>query len=343
MTTVALVAEIDEQGHRAFFLQAMRDLDEIDAAVVVDPTGATFDEARRTLNHKLKATYRDVGEMLRRESPNLAIVSMIAAHAPPVIRELLEAGVHVMAEKPASTDPDEFASLVRLADRHNRHLIVPLARRMSPWVQDARRIFHGGGIGHLYAIRGSVIADQARIWPASGKRDWTFSKALAGGGHLVWLGIHWIDLMLYITGERVEEVQAMTAVVGGAPIDVEDLALVNLRFSGGAHASLLSGYLLDKPYQMDLTLWGSTGWLRFGAQDRHVLEWHGADAAVSGAFDRSIRYSGPFFENYTPWIARTVRASLGKPAPITGAEALTVLRIVHAAYESADTGRTVKL
>ena len=58
----------------------------------------------------------------------------------------------------------------------------------------------------------------------------------------------------------------MTDVVGGAPIDVEDLALVNLRLANGAYGSLVSGYLLDKPYQMDLSLWGSDGWLRFGVR-----------------------------------------------------------------------------
>ena len=59
--------------------------------------------------------------------------------------------------------------------------------------------------------------------------------------------------------------------------------------------------------------------------------------------DRRIAYSGPSFRNYTPWIERTLRACLGEPAPITGAEALAALRVVHAAYESADSGRTVRL
>ena len=178
-----------------------------------------------------------------------------------------------------------------------------------------------------YAAR--VIADQTRIWPANGVRDWTFKRSLAGGGHLVWLGIHWIDLMTFITESPVVEVQAMTDVVGGAPIDVEDLALVNLRFANGAYGSLVSGYLLDKPYQLDLSLWGSDGWLRFGASDRHLLEWHSASPDPGGVPDRRIAYSGPDFANYTPWIERTLRACLGSPAPITGAEALAALRVVH--------------
>ncbi len=340
---VALVMEADEQGHRAFFLQALRDLDLVDSVAVVDESGGTFAEARETLESKLRGTYEDLSEGLASAAPDLAVVSLIAANAPPAVRRCLEAGCHVMVEKPACTHPDQFAELVELAEQRDRHLIVPLARRLCPWVQDARRIFASGALGRAYALRGAVIADQARIWPAHGVRDWTFKRSLAGGGHLVWLGIHWIDLMTYITESPVVEVQAMTDVVGGAPIDVEDLALVNLRFASGAYGSLVSGYLLDKPYQLDLSLWGSNGWLRFGASDRHLLEWHSASPDPGGVPDRRIAYSGPDFANYTPWIERTLRACLGEAPPITGAEALAALRVVHAAYESAATGRTVRV
>ena len=226
---VTLVMEADEQGHRAFFLQALRDLDLVDSVTVVDESGGTFAEARQTLGPKLRSTHHDLASGLHSAAPDLAIVSLIAAHAPAAVRRCLEAGCHVMVEKPACTHPDQFAELVDLAEERDRHLIVPLARRLNPWVQDARRIFASGALGRAYALRGAVIADQTRIWPAHGERDWTFKRSLAGGGHLVWLGIHWIDLMTFITESPVVEVQAMTDVVGGAPIDVEDLALVNLR------------------------------------------------------------------------------------------------------------------
>ena len=340
---VTLVMEADEQGHRAFFLQALRDLDLVDSVTVVDESGDTFAEARQTLGPKLRSTHHNLASGLHSAAPDLAIVSLIAAHAPAAVRRCLEAGCHVMVEKPACTHPDQFADLVDLAVERDRHLIVPLARRLSPWVQDARRIFGSGALGRAYALRGAVIADQTRIWPASGQRDWTFKRSLAGGGHLVWLGIHWIDLMTFITNSPVVEVQAMTDVVGGAPIDVEDLALVNLRLANGAYGSLVSGYLLDKPYQMDLSLWGSDGWLRFGAADQHLLEWHSTSPGLTDTPDRQIAYSGPLFPNYTPWIERTLRACQGEPPPITGAEALAALRVVHAAYESAASGQTVRL
>ena len=175
----------------------------------------------------------------------MAIVSLVASNSPPAIEALLEAGIPIMAEKPACVDPEDFAPLARLADEKGVPLMLALANRMRPDMGDARRIIAEGGIGELYAVRAVQVADQTRIQELT-EPDWTFERARGGGGHLVWLGIHFVDLIRYVTGCDIEQVQALTGVVGGAPIDVEDLALVNMRLSGGALVSLFSGYLMEE-------------------------------------------------------------------------------------------------
>ena len=239
-----------------------------------------------------------------------------------------------------------------------------------------------------------TLADQARIWDPR-TRDWTFRKAEAGGGHLLWLGIHWLDLLLSLTGARVTEVQALTANAGGGPIDVEDLATVQLRLAGsavagGALASLVSGYVLagdageagatPAEKQIDLALWGDRGWLRFDF-GRRVLEWHGAgpepqEAPVTtpsrvgrsspplpgslaalarpwrGPRAPSTRAGAPGRERrynfvaggYTPFVQECLRASLGEvPRRSAGPRAWRLLRVIFAAYQAAETGRTVRL
>ena len=153
---VTLVMEADEQGHRAFFLQALRDLDLVDSVTVVDESGGTFAEARETLGLKLRSTHHELASPAwLSAAPDLAIVSLIAAHAPPAVRRCLQAGCHVMVEKPACTHPDQFADLVDLAEERDRHLIVPLGpppqslgagrpphlrqRRAGPGLRAARR------------------------------------------------------------------------------------------------------------------------------------------------------------------------------------------------------------
>jgi predicted dehydrogenase len=287
--------------------------------------------------------YADFEAMRREEHPAMAIVTVPGVEAPERIRPVLDAGVPVLAEKPGCVDPADFADLVAVAASRGVPLMLALCNRIAPWAEDVRRLVREGGIGRLYAARVMTLADQARIWDVR-TRDWTFRKAEVGGGHLLWLGIHWLDLLLAITGARVEAVQAMTGVVGGAPIDVEDLATVNLRLAGGAQASLVSGYVLgaDAPKQIDLSLWGADGWVRFDSLARKV-DWHGTSPALREAQDRELRYSSSG-GGYTPFVRECLRASHGEaPPPVTGEEGLEVLRVIFAAYESAASGRTVTL
>jgi len=342
--TVALVQR-PHSRHRAFFLTALRDIDDVGSVALLDldaPSGqSTEAEARSMLGGKPLRVYRTLDDLLRAESPAMAIVTLTGAEAPDGIQPWLESGIPVLAEKPACVDPDDFARLAELAERKNTHLMLALCNRLAPWVPDAQRIVQQGGVGKLYAARVLNVADQTRIWQER-TRDWSFRKAEVGGGHLIWLGIHWLDMLLYLTGERVTHVQAMTGNVGGGPIDVEDLATVNLRLSGGAQASLISGYVLDADKQIDLTLWGADGWLRFDMNAR-TLDWHSAADRMNESPNRHFTYDSAG-GGYTPFTRDCLRACLdGTPPPITAAEGLTVLRIIFAAYESAATGQTVNL
>jgi predicted dehydrogenase len=341
MTTVALLQRANSR-HRSFYLQAIRDLETITAVAIVDPGGDTFAEARQIVTNKPVRTYTSFEAMRAEEQPAMAIVTASGADAPAMLSPVLEAGIPVLAEKPACLDGDEFAGLVDLAERRGVPLMLAFCNRLAPWAADARRIVREGGVGRLYAARALALADQTRIW-VERTRDWTFRREEAGGGHLIWLGIHWLDLLLYVTGDRITEVQALAGNVGGAPIDVEDVATVNFRFASGAQGTLLSGYVLDSSVkQLDLSLWGSGGWLRF---DHGVatLDWHGVAPEMNESANRQFRYDATG-GGYTPFVRDCLRASLGEiPPPITGAEGLAVLRAIFAAYESARTGRTIAL
>jgi len=349
-TCVALVTH-EGGAHVSQYLTAIRDLDRIHDAVVVDEDGSVFDQAREVLNSKLRGTYDSVDAMLQHHHPVMAIVTGSGRRAPGLIRPLLNSGIHITAEKPACINPDDFAALVALADANSAHLMLALGNRLKPWVQDARRICRQDGIGTLYAIRGMTLADQTRIWNADWTHQpWAFKKSEGGGGHLIWLGIHWVDLILYLTGDHITEVQAMAPNVGGGPIDVEDLALVNFRMASGTHGSLVSGYLLDRWYQQDMAIWGSGGWMRYhiqhnGTAEYNELEWHGTQPAMNENPDRTFKYDEAIGDGgYTPLVRATLRAALGETAaPITGAEGLEALRVIFAAYESAHTNRTITL
>jgi predicted dehydrogenase len=116
---------------------------------------------------------------------------------------------------------------------------------------------------------------------------------------------------------------------------------------GGALASVVSGYALASgaQKQIDLGLWGADGWLRIDVERRR-LEWQREAAGGREASRREVRFDSPG-GGYTPFVAACLRTSVAGaasvPPPITAAEGLAALRIVFAAYASAETGRTVDL
>ena len=96
------VAVITHAGgaHLDAYLGVLAKIEEADSVVLADPDDRWPAAARKALGDKLQATYKDTAELLRQEKPHMALVTMEAALAPPLIDAALEAGCHVFAEKP---------------------------------------------------------------------------------------------------------------------------------------------------------------------------------------------------------------------------------------------------
>jgi len=193
--------------------------------------------------------------MLKGFEPQMAVVSLEAAAAPPAIEAALDAACHVFAEKPSCTRAADFEKLVRKAQQKHRHLMLALANRSHAPVREARRLVRAGKLGKVYGVEVHLVTDQTRLKNEEYRKSWFCSKARAGGGQLIWVGIHWLDLALYVTGLKVKQVAGFAGVVGGQPIDVEDSAALSLRFDNGSFGTMTSGYYLDKGYQSHVQVW----------------------------------------------------------------------------------------
>lgn len=338
---VGMITHI-EGAHKDAYFSSLAGTEEVEEVVLADPEGKTVDMARKALGKKLKEVYKEAGEMLRKEQPQMALVSVAADIAPPLIDTALEAGCHVFAEKPSCVRAEDFAKLVHKAQQKHRHLMLALANRIHPAAIEARRLVQEGQLGKVYGVEVHIIADQTRLKREDYRKQWFCKKAKAGGGHLIWLGIHWIDLALHITGLKVEQVAAFTGVVGGQPIDVEDSAAVTLRLSNGSFGTVTSGYYLDKGYHMHIQVWGEHGWLRMDGREDNSLEWYSTKDAKDA---KPQRYTAPKGDRgYLPFVRAGVRASAGlEQAPITGEECLHVLRTIFASYRAAESGQVQKV
>jgi len=326
-----------EGAHVDLYFAALAETQEVHSVVLADPSGKVVSGARKRLGEKLTATYDSFEAMLDREKPVMALVSLEARLAPPAVEAALNAGCHVLAEKPACVRIEDFARLTALAERKQRHLVLALANRLNPEVQEARRLIQEGKIGKIYGLEMHLIADQTRLTRPAYHESWFARKERAGGGHLIWLGIHWIDLAMFLTGSRITGVSGFRAIVGGQPLDVEDSAALAFQFDNGTLGTLTSGYYLDKGYHSHIKIWGSRGWLQIEKHGGTPLTWYSQDEPKAQVH-RVENIEGP--SGYSPWVRACVRAAAGvDPPPLTARESLRALETVFAGYRAAETGQ----
>jgi len=331
---VALITHADGP-HLSGYIDGLAKTPEVGNVYLCDPTAATEAAVRKGLGGKLSSVYKSPAALFAAQKPPLALITMEAGLAPPAIHAALDANCHVMAEKPACVRFSDFAPLAAKAKQRNRHLMLALANRVDPVVQEALRIVRSGSIGKIFGCELHIIADQTRLGRPGYHNSWTAKKARAGGGHLIWLGIHWIDLAMYLTGSRIRQVAGFTSNVGGQPLDIEDSAVVAMRFDNGTNGTLTSAYFLDRGYHSFIKIWGSQGWLCVQKHTDNPLEWY------TNSEKKIQRYTGPLEPSgYTPFVGHVVRASLGAAPPLTTDDSVLALKAVFAAYRAAESGAT---
>ena len=139
--TVAVLTDLGG-AHLDSYFAALAAIKQVGAVVVADPSGASLAAATKTLGPTLTIFERDHARVLADHNPRLALVTLEAVHAPPVIQQALAANCHVLAEKPSCVKAEDFEPLVRLADMKHRHLMLAFANRMRGTVRAALRTTH---------------------------------------------------------------------------------------------------------------------------------------------------------------------------------------------------------
>jgi predicted dehydrogenase len=328
-----------EGGHLADYFAALAKTEEVESVALADASGKVEAIARKALGEKLTHVGKDAAGMLRDAKPQLAIVTMESALAPPAIDVALEAGCHVIAEKPSCIRAADMEKLAQKAQTKHRHLMLAMPTRLHTPVVEARRLVRDGKLGKIYGVEVHLIADQTRLADAGYRKEWFCSKARAGGGALAWLGILWLDTAMHIVGQKVKEVTGFAGRVGGQPVDIEDAAVLSLRFAEGAFGVMTTGYYLGKGYQSSIRVWGEHGWLKLAAVEEEPMEWY---STKDGAEAKVQRFEYPRGgRGFLNFIRSAVRASAGtEMPPISTDETLHLVKTVFSFYDAARTGRT---
>jgi predicted dehydrogenase len=293
--------------------------------------------------------HEDYGEMLEEMRPDVVSVCLPNdLHAPFTITAL-ERGCHVLCEKPLATTVADAERMVAAARRAERLLAVNMSYRFDAHSRFLHALAEKGEFGDVYFAH--TVWHRRRGVPR-GRTGWFAEKSVAGGGPLIDLGVHRLDLAWWLMG-RPEPVRASGATYRtfadhyaekfGKPVTTEDLAAGLVRFSSGATLSVQASWAGNVPWRerMETRIWGT----RAGAVQENLREAYEFTSSVfrtEGGVEVDVTPHAGTLGTPETSVDNCCRAILeGAPLLAPGEDGLVVQRMLEAIYRSAEEGREV--
>ena len=259
--TVAVIVE-PTAWHVSGWMSRLADRDDVERVYLSDPTGETEPEARAVFGDRLSAVFPSPETLFDAAQPEVAFITLEPQRTPHACAVALEAGSHVLYEKPGAVTAADLAELAAEARSRDLQFVCAFSNRMAPHIRYVADLVRSGRIGDVWAVNAVFVAQDRLVkgWQTFGG-GWLFSRE-RGGGWLNFLGCHTVDLLRSVTGQEFTEVTAFAGKVHGEPFDVDDTNAVSFRLSGGGYGTLLTGYDMPKhPDRGALSVYGSKGWL----------------------------------------------------------------------------------
>ncbi|MCD6405882.1 MAG: Gfo/Idh/MocA family oxidoreductase [Planctomycetes bacterium] len=311
-----------------------------------------MDEARLTeiadLNN-VPGRYTSSREMLRKENLDIVGIATPNKFHKPLAVEAFRAGCHVLCEKPMAMNAREARVMITAAEKAGKRLMINFSYRFTEQGIALKRQVDNGILGDVYFAR--TVWHRRRGMPGFG--GWFGRKNLAGGGPLIDLGVHRLDLALWlmgypepvwVTGSTYNHLATAIAKKAGKKFDVEDLAVGMVTFANGATLEIEASWAANiaEKELMETRLLGTKG----GLVHRNVNETYQFEAEIFVERD-----GAPFDMKLHPPLPKChkayysfVESLLGKTPPAaTGEEGLIVMELLDAIYKSAEAGRPIKI
>ena len=295
-----------------------------------------------TYHTKVYTSYKD---MLA--DPEIEAVSVCVANAAhcEITVEALKSGKHVLCEKPMAVTLEQCEQMAQMAKQENRFLMIGHNQRLTKAHAKARKLIEQGEIGKILTFRTSFGHGGPETWAIDSRNVWFFDKKTAAFGAMADLGIHKTDLIQYLTGQRVSAVTAYMGTLDkkdseGNPIGVDDNAICIYEMDGGAVGTMTASWTHYGPEDNSTVLYGTKGIMYIYTDPEYavVIEYKDGTREQWNLDQIQTNDSQTSSGVIDLWMESLVQHC---PPEISGEEALSAMRAVFAALESAGTGSRV--
>jgi len=297
----------------------------------------------------IPASYESGDALLENESLDVVSIAVPNCHHKPLTLKAFEAGCHVLCEKPMAMNAAEAREMLAAADAAKRRIMINFAFRFTAQSAALKREVEAGSLGRIYYAQTAWM--RRRNIPGFG--GWFGQKKMSGGGALIDLGVHRLDLALWLMGyPRPTWVLANTYDPFGSRLaeeqdktfDVEDMATACVKFENGAMLHLTASWAshIKESEWMETRILGDRG----GLLQRNLNE--GYDFECELYLDRNgclydLRPHEPIPGPRTSMYHLIDCIVRGEPHIATGEEGHVVMQLLDAIYASAEKGEPIAI
>lgn len=306
---------------------------------------ADIDETKLKTNadqYRIDHTYTDYKRML--ENPDIDLVSVCLPnflHAP-VTLDALNAGKHVLTEKPMAMAVSEAQAMIETAKKKGKTLAVSMNYRwgLGPESLYLKQLVSQGKLGEIYHVK--TVSLRRRTFNR-GHKTWFSQKARSGGGGLIDMGPHMIDLAMWLSGNFAPtHVSGATATAIMTDTDIDDFSTGLIRMKNGLTITLESTWATYTRPGASVTLYGTKGGaiLDLSAAKGQRLTLFGEnDGTLYEQTPVTIQLPEPQENSVQEHVVRSILA--GRQPENAGERGLAVMRVIEGIYTSSASGREV--
>jgi predicted dehydrogenase len=344
--------EIGQKGHIPGFQAAG-----VEVVAICDANLARAQDVAAQKN--IPNAYGDYRELLKQKDIDIVSVGLPNALHAPVSIDALKAGKHVLCEKPMTISVAHAKKMIAASKRAGKLLSINQHMRFDATAQAMRAIMSSGALGEIYWAESKWIRQQG----IPGYGGWFTNKDLAGAGALMDIGVHLLDLIMFlldfpkvvaVKGLLRGELGKQAIGLGGWGVDrktegrfdVDDTAVATLTLKSGAQVHLRVTWAAMGPAEDRITLYGTRGGLdranhfsptptlkQFTSDNGKIVECEPDTSAYRPKDAAWIKAIGSFVD--------AVRGT--SELIVMPEQALQVIRVLEALDESSRTGREVAL
>ncbi|MFP4143877.1 MAG: Gfo/Idh/MocA family protein [Phycisphaeraceae bacterium] len=313
-------------------------------AAVSDPLEDRVAEVARQYGAE---AFTDHSAMLKKADIDAVVVAgPNALHAAMTI-EALEAGKHVLVEKPMAVSRDEAEQMVQAAKGSGKYLMIGMNQRLMPPHVKAKEVLEAGKLGRVLTFRTAFKHAGPEGWSIDAGKSWFFRKQEAFMGVTGDLGVHKADLMRWLLGDEYAEIGGLITTVdkrgpSGELIALDDNAILTCRTESGTLGSIICSWTNYGPEENYTVVYCEKGVMQIGVDPQYpvVVHYHNGNQELYKVGGISTNVSQAVSEVIDTF---TRHISEGTPPPIDGVEGYRALNAILTAMEAAEQGRMLKV